>query len=174
MSWRTGLISMVYGDWKNIKMNGIRKEWAGVIFVVAAFVLITLMIYSSYFTPKSPDYSKVCFGRNCFNVEIADTAEERARGLMFRNNLGEDRGMLFIFESEGVYPFWMKNTLIPLDIIWMDSEKKIVYISRNTTPCETEVCPSYNPNKKSKYVLEINGGLCDRLKIKEGDVAVIN
>lgn len=146
----------------------INKEKAGIIFVVAVFVLITGLVY---FTPKPEQHSKVCFEKNCFDVETAKTLNERARGLMFRENLSEYGGMLFIFEEEGIHPFWMKNTLIPLDIIWMDSNKKIVHINRNTPPCKTEICPSFNPNKTAKYVLEINGGLCDKLNIKEGESA---
>ena len=57
-------------------------------------------------------------------------------GLMFRENMDSDRGMLFIFEKEGEYPFWMKNTLIPLDIIWINKDKEVVFISENAQPCE--------------------------------------
>ena len=85
--------------------------------------------------------------------------------------MDKDKGMFFIFESEGTYPFWMKNTLIPLDIIWIDNRNKIVYIAENAQPCpaSTLICPSISPLGNAKYVLEINGGLCQALGIKAGD-----
>jgi uncharacterized membrane protein (UPF0127 family) len=93
---------------------------------------------------------------------------------MFREDLDPNRGMLFIFEEEGVYPFWMKNTLIPLDIIWIDKSKTVVFISKNTLPCEQEPCPTINPRKKAKYVLELCGGTADRIGLKAGDRLVFN
>jgi uncharacterized membrane protein (UPF0127 family) len=118
---------------------------------------------------------EVCFehlsvGR-CFQVEIAKTALERDRGLMHRESLDKNKGMLFIFDREGIYPFWMKNTLIALDIIWIDENNKVVFIKQNAQPCETLICPSVIPSAKAKYVLEINAGLVERLQIKTGDYA---
>src|SRR5688572_17795115 len=78
-----------------------------------------------------------------FLVEIADTHESRARGLMFRDSMDPDRGMLFIFESEQQQAFWMKNTKIPLDIFYFDSERKLVSVSAGVPPCTTAICPSY-------------------------------
>jgi len=112
--------------------------------------------------------NRVCFGSDCFYVELAETKEERALGLMFGESLDSDRGMLFIFDEEGEYSFWMKNTLIPLDIIWINSDKEVVYISKNTQPCGEE-CKSVIPVGKAKYVLEINGGIADKIGIGLGD-----
>ncbi len=88
---------------------------------------------------------------------------------MFREHLEPDEGMLFVFEEEGVHPFWMKNTLIPLDIIWIDNDRSVVFVSKNTPPCEQEPCPTINPGKKAKYVLEVCGGTADRIGLKVGD-----
>lgn len=113
---------------------------------------------------------QVCFKDNCFNVELAKTAEERSRGLMFRESLDSDKGMLFIFDKEGEYPFWMKNTLIPLDIIWINAKEEVVFISDNTQPCKEEFpCLSINPGKNAKYVLEVNGGVAEKIGLKIGD-----
>ena len=94
-------------------------------------------------------------------AELAATFEERANGLMNRPELAENRGMLFLFDSPGIHPFWMYRTLVPLDIIWLDANRKIVFISANTPPCESEnssQCPNYFPSSVAKYVLEIPAG----------------
>jgi hypothetical protein len=102
-------------------------------------------------------------------VELATTPEDRARGLMFRKHLDDDRGMLFIFEEENVYPFWMKNTFIPLDILWINSKKEIVFIHRDAQPCRMDPCPVINPGKKALYVLELKEGSSDKIGLVEGD-----
>ena len=102
--------------------------------------------------------SQVCFKEYCFNVELAVTPEERSRGLMYKKELDSNSGMLFIFEKPGSYPFWMKNTFIPLDIIWIDENGKIVFVSENAQPCDKYLCPSIEPAENAKYVLELNGG----------------
>ena len=117
---------------------------------------------------------KVCFNNynnSCFNVEIADNKEEREKGLMFRENLPENNGMLFVFPQEDRYGFWMKNTLIPLDIIWFNENKKIVYIKENAQPCLNfnDDCESFIPDKEARYVLEVNAGAIERYGIKVGD-----
>ena len=122
---------------------------------------------------EAPEQNQVCINDNCFYVELATTPEDRARGLMFREHLDPDKGMLFIFEEEGVHSFWMKNTLIPLDIIWISEDQEVVFISKNTQPCKTDICPSINPGKKAKYVLEVNGGISDKLELSVGDKALI-
>jgi uncharacterized membrane protein (UPF0127 family) len=111
----------------------------------------------------------VCFRSSCFYVELAKTREEQVQGLMFREKLEQNKGMLFAFNEEGDYPFWMKNTLIPLDIIWINSNREVVFISKNAQPCGEAECLSIDPGKQAKYVLEINGGLADRTGLKPGD-----
>lgn len=114
---------------------------------------------------------RICLKNKCFNVEIAKTEEEKRIGLMNRKHLDPDEGMLFLFENEGVYNFWMKNTLIPLDIIWIDKNKKIVFIKENAMPCNLEDCETLHLTQKARYVLEINGGLAKKHGIKIGDIA---
>jgi len=89
------------------------------------------------------------------NVEIADTPAERTKGLMFRQFLEEDSGMLFIFENEDYYGFWMKNTLIPLDMIFISESLEIVDI-KHAIPCTEDPCGNYVPTRPAKYVLEVN------------------
>jgi len=99
-------------------------------------------------------------------AELAVTDEERQRGLMFREKLLPDQGMLFVFEEEGLYSFWMKNTLIYLDMLWLDKERRIVHIARNVPPCKEDPCPSYSPERPGLYVLELATGAADRLGLK--------
>lgn len=99
-------------------------------------------------------------------VEIAQTEEQRSRGLMFRDILPPFTGMIFIFDKADYHTFWMKNTYIPLDMIFIDSELKIAGIVENAEPL------SLTPrtiNKKSKYVLEVRGGFCSRYGIEAGN-----
>ncbi len=105
-----------------------------------------------------------------FTVELAETSEKQALGLMFREELPDDHGMLFIFPSEGRRAFWMKNTRIPLDIFYFDAELKLVSVSENTPPCRVRSCPAYPSEGPAKYVLELNAGKAAELGVKQGDV----
>ncbi len=102
------------------------------------------------------------------SAELAGTQEEWQRGLMYRTYLPENSGMLFIFPDEQQRSFWMKNTLIPLDIIFASSNMSIVDIKENFQPCEADPCPSY-VSKPAMYVLEVNGGFVERNQIKIND-----
>jgi len=115
----------------------------------------------------------VCFAENCFFVELADTPEKQIEGLMNRESLDENRGMLFIFDKEGIYSFWMKNTLIPLDIIWLNENKEVVFIKNNAQPCQNE-CPAIKPDAEAKYVLEINSGLANKINLNLGDKLIFD
>ncbi len=116
----------------------------------------------------------VCFKDNCFKVELALTEKERERGLMLRNYLDSNAGMFFVFEKEEEYPFWMKNTKIPLDIIWINENKEIVFLRKNVQPCRETGCEIVAPDKKARYVLEINGGMSDKINLKPGDKLIFN
>ena len=99
--------------------------------------------------------ARVCFGNECILAEVADDAAERAAGLMFREELGLEEGMLFIFPEEEKHGFWMKNTLIPLTIVWVDSRMEVVHIE-NAVPCNEEPCPLYVPEANALYVVEMH------------------
>jgi len=118
---------------------------------------------------KKISSAQVCFEESCFEVEIADTTEKQQAGLMNRENLERNQGMLFIFDIEDKHKFWMKNTLIPLDMIWIDKNNKIIFIQKNAQPCKTEQCESFGPDENAKYVLEINGGLAEEMGIEIGE-----
>ncbi|MCC4771829.1 hypothetical protein FXV91_17150 [Methanosarcina sp. DH2] len=152
---------------KTVQMD---KQWILVTFLILVFIVST----GAGLPGKSPEVEssetgQVCIKDSCFSVEIAATQFQRQYGLMDREYLDPDRGMLFVFEKEGNHYFWMKNTLIPLDIIWINSSQDIVYIERNAQPCTPDFCPSIDPGKNASYVLEINGGLSDKYGINVGD-----
>jgi len=140
--------------------------------VVSKLILIFFLIFiaglmvSPYFQKKE---LQVCFKDHCFIAELALAREEKRQGLMFRKSLEENRGMLFVYEKEEMRSFWMKNVLIPLDIIWLDQDKKVVHISENAQPCLELPCPSLKPNSPVKYVFEINGGLASEIGLVVGD-----
>jgi uncharacterized membrane protein (UPF0127 family) len=87
---------------------------------------------------------------------------------MFRDNLPADRGMIFLFRSAAEYPFWMKNTLIPLDMIWLDDQKRIVHVAHDVPPCKADPCPNVPPNAVASYVLEVAGGVAARHGLANG------
>ncbi len=107
-------------------------------------------------------------GGAIIHAELADTPQKRAEGLMYRTHLGADRGMLFTFLQAQPWTFWMKNTKIPLDIIWMNDKKQIVHIEPNVPICtrQDDSCPQYRPNDESLYVLELAGGRAESLKLQ--------
>lgn len=104
-----------------------------------------------------------------FHVEIADTEAARAQGLMQRTHLDADAGMLFVFPDEQVRAFWMKNTLIPLDILYFDAQHRLVSAQLEAQPCVDARCPGYASRGPARYVLEINGGRSSTLNLKRGD-----
>jgi uncharacterized protein len=109
-----------------------------------------------------------------YSIEVVADDEQRAQGLMFRDHLRPNTGMLFAFPEDGEYAFWMKNTLIPLDMIWLDAGHKIVHIKRDVPPCKIDDCPSYPPGVPSRYVLELAGGDASKLGLKVGDALRID
>lgn len=106
-------------------------------------------------------------GRHRFEVEIADTPAARATGLMHRTALADDQGMLFDFKQEKEVFFWMKNTLIPLDMLFVEASGRIAHIAREATPLSEELVPS---RAEVRFVLEVKGGLAAQLGIVPGDV----
>ena|SRR3989344_6646637 len=132
-----------------------------IILILGIFILVQI----------NSNMQEVCIeNKFCFEVEIADSDEEKTNGLSNRNLLAENRGMLFIFLEEDFYGFWMKDMEFPLDIIWVDENKKIAGITKNFQPCNSdEQCLVVYPEEKIKYVLEINAGVSDKFNFARGD-----
>lgn len=141
--------------------------------IIAVIVLIYIFfsLAGIVLSPsQQPLIKEICFKDKCFQVELAQTQAQRDRGLMSRKFLDKDKGMLFIFEKEGVYSFWMKDTLIPLDIIWINSNKEVVFIKENAEPCKSLICPQIIPARLAEYVLELNAGSVKEIGLRVGDV----
>ena len=132
-------------------------------FVLAA--MVTLGAVACEAQPKVTVSTKA--GREVtFQVEVADTPAKRAMGLQYRKELGADRGMIFLFPAESPQTFWMKNTPIPLDMIFIDRQHRIVGIIEQTVPFSLDARSVGIP---SQFVLEINGGMAKRQGIQTGD-----
>jgi hypothetical protein len=102
-------------------------------------------------------------------LEVAASERERNRGLMFRSRLPENRGMLFIFEQPGKPAFWMKNTYLSLDILFLSEQGVVVDLFESVPPCPMEPCPRYAPHSPSKYVIEVPAGFAARHAVRKGD-----
>ena len=109
-----------------------------------------------------------------FSVEIADTPDKQALGLMYRDRLPEGHGMLFIFQNDAPRSFWMKNTRISLDIMYFSSRLELVSVAENARPCRVEQCPAYPSAGPAKYVLELNAGMASQLGLVPGDRIVLH
>lgn len=111
-----------------------------------------------------------------FQVTLAEDDNSRAMGLMYQESLPDDQGMLFIFPDSRPRAFWMKNTLIPLDILYFNHNLVLVSIQADVPPCRstTTRCPNYPSEKPAKYVLEINAGLATKYGFKVGDQMILD
>ena len=138
--------------------------------ILVIFLLLFLAGCAKNFDAVSIDNGKDLIK---INVEIADDNNERAKGLMFRERLNENDGMFFIFDEENYQTFWMKNTLIPLDMIFIGEDLEIVDI-KNAVPCKEEPCFLYKSSKPAKYVLEANQGFAAKNGIETGDKIILN
>ena len=105
-----------------------------------------------------------------YSVEVADNHDERTRGLMFRDRLDAGTGMLFVHDVEQPLAYWMKNTRIPLDILYFDQDRKLVSVSRGVPPCSLgNRCPNYPSRGAALYVLELNAGVASEIDVRPGD-----
>ena len=121
-----------------------------------------------------PRFITLFLGDQRFTVEVADTPEKQLRGLMFRTSIADDYGMLFPYPDEDIRGFWMKNTLVHLDLIFIDSRRTVVEIIADVPPCRAEPCETYISSLPARYVLEIRGGLAAELGVKVGDRVLFN
>ncbi len=133
------------------------------------WILVVLLLVVGFVWKKTHLSAQIwCAKNTCFTLEIADTPQKRSVGLMFRTALKSGHGMVFIFSSMDQHPFRMKNTSIPLDILWIDDKYNIVHIQK-ALPCEQDHCPIYISPKKARYVIELKEGTAQQLGLQAGD-----
>ena len=136
------------------------------------FFCFLLSIFYFQWQAQAQQPSQICFKDHCLMVEVAADDASRVRGLQGRSSFANGAGMLFIFPQPDVYTFWMKDTLIPLDIIWLDDNRMVVDLKAQVPPCQENPCPVYTPSGNALYVLEINAGLAQTYGIRVADKAV--
>ncbi len=119
---------------------------------------------------QRPATPSVTLGGHSFTVELATTPEEQARGLMQRTSMPADHGMLFVFQHDEPRTFWMKDTLIPLDMLFFDARHRLVAIRADAQPCKADPCELYPSDAPARYVLELNAGEAAKLGARKGDV----
>lgn len=137
--------------------------------VLLLFVLGT-STYATCTMAATPD---VELHGQTFSVELATTDAARQHGLMDRTKLAADHGMLFVFAASAPQAFWMKNTLIPLDILYFDDSRKLVSMQLDVPPCKADPCPIYPSHGAARYVLELAAGTVRRIGAKVGDQLTI-
>jgi len=140
---------------------------------VLAITIPSLWGQSLSHPPTNRDWTKIDLvkiitpQKSIIKAEVADTPAERSQGLMFRTQMAPDHGMLFIFRELDYWNFWMKNTKMPLDIIWLDVDWNVVHIESHVPICTKtdDSCPRYRTMKEALYVLELGAGMTERYKI---------
>ena len=154
----------------------------GILFITCAIIIFLISLSQLYaFNPQSnndtssidadffPNYKKTTISINGINVTmaIASTDEQRIRGLSGIEKMNENEGMLFLFDKPSKQGFWMNKMNFPIDIIWLDSNNKVVHIEKQLEPCKLFLaCPVYNPEVDSLYVIELHSGFADDHSIK--------
>lgn len=148
-----------------------RGKKAGLELVVFFFLGLASQGYGE--ENNAAEKATVCFMQSCFYPEVARVQSQKQRGLMEREKLPEQGGMIFIYENETRPLFWMKNMRIPLDFIWLDRWGKVVDIRENVPECRIANCPTLESAKPAQYVLEISAGATQKNRIRMGDEAKI-
>jgi uncharacterized membrane protein (UPF0127 family) len=133
---------------------------------LAVFVLLAGCANAA--SPTYTPVTVVLHGQR-FSVELATDNAQRQRGLMMRQSLPADHGMLFVFPRTEPQAFWMKNTLIPLDMLYFDATRQLVSMQLNVPPCRADPCPVYPSEGPARYVLELSGGTARRIGVQPGD-----
>jgi len=145
----------------NTKIRPGNKGGRFSLYAVVLLLTVTLSVASENCSVKQ-EFIQVFFPNDeVITAELAVTDDQRIMGLMYRDHLASDQGMLFVFEEEGIHSMWMANMLIPLDLLWLDEDKRIIHIEMDVPPCEKPPCPSYASRIPAKYVLELKAGIVE-------------
>ena len=129
-------------------------------------VWIFISLFGVSFAAAKFDRSSLVINGVEYSIEIAKTSKQRSQGLMFRESLDIRRGMLFVYPRSGNHRIWMKNTLIPLSVIWLDDNETVIEV-KILPPCKLDPCPSYGVSKPAKYIIELSSEV---MGVKSGDI----
>lgn len=143
------------------------------IFVLFIILIFSVSLYISNFQGKSEEKTFVTINNKKIFLDVANNDEKRATGLMYRENLPENNGMIFLFDKVDKYNFWMKNVKIPLDMIFIYNNK-IVKIYNNVPICKNDPCEIYPSDYKIDSVIELKGGFCKKYDVKPGMSVTFN
>ena len=137
-------------------------------------IFIPVLIFSLFGCRPLAAEDRACVKNVCYEIEVVSKSEELQRGLQFRESMPKNHGMLFVFQGMYPYPFWMKDTKIPLDMIWMDDSRRVVYIASAVPPCLKDPCPTYTPTEPALYVLELNAGEAKRIGLEKENQVIFD
>ena len=140
----------------------------------ASFFIAVLACPTCAAPPRAAPSPTVTLNGQSFTVEIASTPAEQEHGLMNRPSMAADHGMLFVFPDAEPRTFWMKNTLIPLDILFFDDSHRLITTRTDVPPCKANPCPLYSSTAPARYVLELNAGTAAKLGARMGDVITLS
>lgn len=132
--------------------------------ITLTITILTLLIINNQ------EREKIMINNVTVSVKIADEPSEWSEGLMFVKKLDKNEGMLFEYPNEDYRSFWMKNTLIPLDLIFVGEDLRVVDVKQGFEPCEQDPCPVYTSKKPAKYVLEVNAGFVEENNVTIGSI----
>lgn len=134
--------------------------------LISVAILISIVVFLSKNIAPEYKISQIVLGGETFNTQVADTPTLKEIGLSYRKSIAQNEAMLFVFQKPGQYKFWMKDMNFPIDIIWLSSDKKIVYVKKNLSP---NTYPQvFGPTINSQYVIEVTSDTVDRLDLSLG------
>ena len=144
--------------------------------MLKSLLVVALLMLGGHACAASTDAApvSVTLHGQRFSVELATNEAAREHGLMMRTSLAADHGMLFVFPDTAPRGFWMKNTLIPLDILYFDAQRKLVSAQLDVPPCKADPCPIYPSAGPARYVLELSAGTARRIGARDGDTLAID
>lgn len=132
-------------------------------------VLVTSLSAAYYYLYLEPKTAEIEFAGVTLTVELATTPAAQQQGLSGRASMAANQGMLFVFDQEAEWSFWMHEMEFSLDIIWFNASRQVVFVEQDLPPCTPTACPVYTPNSNAMYVLEVNAGFVKANNVQFGD-----
>ena len=138
--------------------------------VIAVLVIVIVVAVSvGYFVLQPRISNRITIDGVLLNVDLATTPAEQQQGLSGRATMAQDHGMLFVFQNEEYWSFWMVDMKFPLDMIWFNSNRQAVFFEQNLPPCGSSFCQVFTPSVRAMYVLEVNAGFVAEHHVSLGD-----